>query len=235
MRVLDRVRSIGLRVRAARALLPHLHEVYGSASSSAATLLERNARAHSTSAALLHQDDTFTWADLNAHANRWARFLVREGITRGDVVALVMDNRPEYVFALLAASKLGAVTACVNTNLSGPALSHALRITKTRVVLAGSEHEAAVNEVLPGVPAFGPPPRLFVHRDGDDATEQEPINAEVDAMTSDDLKCAEPSGDQPTSFLYTSGTTGLPKAAIVTNQRFLLAAYGFGKVMHEVR
>jgi acyl-CoA synthetase (AMP-forming)/AMP-acid ligase II len=233
MRVLDRVRSIGVRVRAGKALLPHVREIFLGARVSPASLLEQNARDYPAHTALLHRDDAFTWADVNAHANRWARFFAHAGVTRGDVVGLVMDNRPEYVFALLAVSKLGAVTACVNTNLSGPALSHALGITKTRFVMAGSEHEAAVRDVLPRVRAFGPPPRLLVHRDADGTSAEEPINAAVDAMDPSDLNGAEPSADQPTSFLYTSGTTGLPKAAVITNQRFMLAAYGFGKVMHE--
>src|SRR3954468_13499619 len=100
MTVFDRVRSLGLRARAARALITRVHELHRGAHASAATLLERHARERPDAPALFFLERTYTWSEVNAEANRWARLLLAEGVTRTDVIALVMDNRPEYVFAL---------------------------------------------------------------------------------------------------------------------------------------
>jgi acyl-CoA synthetase (AMP-forming)/AMP-acid ligase II len=183
--------------------------------------------------ALLFQDRRYCWAEVNALANRWARLLLAEGVARGDVIALVMDNRPEYVFALLGASKIHAVTACVNVNISGAALAHAVGITRASVVLVGSEHEASVERVLGEVRRFGPPPKLLVHADDGAPSEREPINDRLLEMDPRDVGGPAPSASDRMTYLYTSGTTGLPKAAIVTNQRFLLTGYGFGKIAHS--
>src|SRR5262249_5910010 len=187
---------------------------------SAAILVERNAREHSGEPALLYEDRAYTWAEVNGHANRWARLLLAEGVVRGDVVALAMDNRPDYVFCLAGASKIRAIVACVNTNLTGPALAHALRIARTRLVIAGSEHEAAVEGVLSQINPFGPPPKVLVHLDAGGASRQPSINERVLQMGPEEIGGAVPDAGDPMAYLYTSGTTGLPKAAVVTNQRF---------------
>jgi acyl-CoA synthetase (AMP-forming)/AMP-acid ligase II len=233
MTVFDRVRSLGLRARAVRALLAHVPDLHRGAHTSGATLLERHSRARPDAPALFFLERTYTWAEVNEQANRWARLLLAEGVTRTDVVALVMDSRPEYVFALLGASKLGAVTACVNTNLTGSALAHAMRVANVRLVVAGSEHENAVDQVLTEVRPFGPPPRLLVQLDEGGTSERDPIDTRLAAMRTTDVGGPRPSGKAPMTYLYTSGTTGLPKAAIVTNQRFLLAAHVFGLVLCE--
>src|SRR5690348_6373585 len=87
--------------------------------------------------ALLCQDRTHTYADLNAHANRYARWAIGQGIKKGDVVVLLMENRPEYLFAWLGVVKLGAVVALINTNLRGPALAHCIAIAHARHAIVG--------------------------------------------------------------------------------------------------
>jgi acyl-CoA synthetase (AMP-forming)/AMP-acid ligase II len=235
MRPVERLHSLGHRLRAGGALLPHLHEFSSSARVGAASLLERNARAHGHAPALLFEDERYTWDEVNQHANRWARLLLAEGVARRDVVALVMDNRPDFVFALLGASKLKAVVACVNTNLAGAPLAHAIGVTNARLVIAGSEHEDAVERVLGEARRFGPPPKLLVHADRNGTTSRHTVNARLAEMASHDLGGPGPVSTEPMTYIYTSGTTGLPKAAVVTNRRFLVASYGFGKVAHAAK
>ncbi|HVW27767.1 MAG TPA: long-chain-acyl-CoA synthetase [Polyangiaceae bacterium] len=235
MHALERLRSLRLRLRAAGRLFSHIGELLPGAHASAATLLQRNAREHGDALALLFEDERYTWAEVNRRANRWARLLAAEGVARRDVVALVMDNRPEFVFALLGASKLQAVVACVNTNVSGPPLAHAIGITRARLVIAGSEHEDAVERVLGEARRFGPPPRMLVHADRDVPPGPGAVNARVEQMPSDDLRGPPPMPADPMTYIYTSGTTGLPKAAIVTNRRFLVASIGFGRVAQAAK
>src|SRR5206468_981804 len=77
-----------------------------------------------------------------------ARFFASRGVGTGDRVAILMENRPEYLFALMGASKLRAVAACLNTHIVGSALAHAVRLGTPKLLLAGTEHESAVSQAL---------------------------------------------------------------------------------------
>ncbi len=211
-------------------IVPHLNKIRRGGHQSAALLLERNADKFPDRPALRYLDESHTWAELDVLANRWAHFLSRRGIAHGDVVALVMDNRTDYVAMLLGASKLRAVTACVNTNLTGAALSHAISVARPALVVAGSEHEAAVRGALAGM---SPVPQLVVRSDRGGAASADSIDEELSRSDSTRIEYLRPSNDEAMTYLYTSGTTGLPKAAVVTNQRFMAAAIAFGKVMHR--
>ena len=192
--------------------------------------------------AVAYLDQRITWSDVNAKANRYADFFRRQGITAGDVVALLMDNRPDFLFAQTALSKLGAVTAMINTNLTGSALIHAINIGEPRAVIVGSEHQVAIEAVRADLKVPKADRDLWYVLD-DGAT----LDALGDAnmrVINDEValgKTAEPTAtrklrtDDPCCYIYTSGTTGLPKAAVVTNQRFMLAGTAFGKVMHDMQ
>lgn len=230
MGALSRLRSNGVKLGAALRLLPHLGEIRRGGSASAALLLERNADDFPDSPAVRFLDETYSWAEMEASANRWAHVLSQRGIARGDVVALVMDNRPEYVAALLGAGKLRAITACVNTNLVGPALTHALSVAKPSVVVTGTEHEAAVRAAIL---EMSDPPRLLSQTDRGGTPSDQSIDDALAAASTERIGYLHPRNDEPMAYLYTSGTTGLPKAAVVTNQRFMATAYGFGKLLHR--
>src|SRR5438045_8543155 len=131
MQLLDTALWLGNRVRAGALLLPHLHEMHRGAHHSAATLVERNAREHPGETALLYEDRAYSWAEVNGHGNRWARLLLAEGVVRGDVVALAMDNRPEYVFCLVGVSKIRAIVECLHTALAGEPLPAVVRSGNT--------------------------------------------------------------------------------------------------------
>ncbi|MEY4508698.1 MAG: hypothetical protein RLZZ450_820 [Pseudomonadota bacterium] len=196
-------------------------------------VLDQRVAADPNSLALAFGDERYTWRDLDRRANQYARFFQSRGIGQGDVVALLMDNRPDFVFIFYGLTKLRAVASLINTNLSGVTLTHAVSVCKPKAVLVGSEHAATLREVVPTLPNLSG--RLWFHaeRDSDETPpELERIN-EALAQQSD----ARPSGlTQPNTsdivcFIYTSGTTGLPKAAIITNRRWLGGAYLFGLSM----
>lgn len=231
MGTLSRVRSTSVQIRALARLLPHINEIRRGGGASGALLLERNADRWPHSPALRFLDESYTWAELDGLANRWAYVLSQHGVARGDVVALVMDNRPEYVAALLGGGKLRAVVACVNTNLTGAALVHALSVSNARVVVAGSEHEAAVRSALSEMDTKARPKLLVqIDRGG---TASDSIDSALQSADAGRIGYLTPKNEEPMTYLYTSGTTGLPKAAVVTNQRFMATAYGFGKMLHE--
>lgn len=207
------------------------------ADTTAAKLFCETARKHPDRLALLYEDRRFTYRELDEYSNRLAQAFLSLGAKKGDVVALLMDNRPEYVATILGLNKIGVVTSLVNTHVSGTPLVHALRICNPRWVLAGEEHAQnleAVADELPvaresvmfwrerpdaATPAFGPHfDQLFAK-----ASSADPGRLST-------LRTAD-----PMLYMYTSGTTGLPKAAVIKNQRYLRAGIGFGRIVTELQ
>ena len=74
--------------------------------------------------ALISARENFSHAELAARANRYARWALAQGIAKGDVVALMMPNRADYLAIWLGITRIGGVVALINTNLTGAALAH---------------------------------------------------------------------------------------------------------------
>ena len=72
-------------------------------------------------------------------ANRYAHALKARGIGHGDIVSLMMENRIEFLAALIAISKLGAVASLINTNLRGRPLTHCVSVTQSKAWIFGEE------------------------------------------------------------------------------------------------
>jgi fatty-acyl-CoA synthase len=101
--------------------------------------LEQAAEAHAERAFVLFEERRITYAELNADANRVAHALHQIGLRTGDVVALLMHNRPEFIATWAGLAKLGVTAALINTQLRGQALRHALATAGARTLIAGSE------------------------------------------------------------------------------------------------
>src|SRR5262249_30102050 len=161
--------------------------------------------------AILYQDRVLTYADLADGANRYAHWAMGRGIRKGDVVALFMEGRPEYLQAWLGMLKLGAVVALINTNLRGQPLAHSIGIAGARHVIVGAELGEQYGEIAaslePRPVAWATGGRLAGTEDLDAAL-SEASSATPDRAVRDGLVCRDNA-----FYIYTSGTTGLPKAA----------------------
>ena len=71
---------------------------------------------------LAYQHERWTWQEINKRANQYAHFVVQQRLQRGDVVALLMDNRPDYLFIASGLNRIGVVSALINTHLTGAGL-----------------------------------------------------------------------------------------------------------------
>ncbi|MFO0696340.1 MAG: long-chain-acyl-CoA synthetase [Polyangiales bacterium] len=186
--------------------------------------------------AILFEDERISYGELNARANQVAHALVSIGAKAGDVVAIVMDNRPEYLEFLLGANKVGVCIALINCNLVGQPLIHAITIGGASFVLVGAEHASKVEDVAGEIGVARE--RILVRSDRG-------VNANVEGARSfDELLAKAPRTNPPTTlqdiknpfvYIYTSGTTGLPKASKQTNSRYLKAAFLFGQAVIGVR
>jgi citronellyl-CoA synthetase len=205
--------------------------------------LARNAAAHGSRPALLCEGETLTWAELNAQANRVAARLAEAGIRHGDCVALMMENRTAFIACLLGIAKLGAVAALINTQQRGRVLAHSLTIVDTRALIVGAECVAAIEEVQPELGGLALEGRQFHVADAALAGGGTALPGWATAL--DPRDPALPADDRPETagvtlrdacfYIFTSGTTGLPKAAIFGNSRFFNGGYAFGRICLNVK
>jgi acyl-CoA synthetase (AMP-forming)/AMP-acid ligase II len=203
---------------------------------SPAKLLQHWATRTPSNLALAFEGERFTWRVVNDRANQYAAWFDAQGIGRRDVVALVMDNRPDYLFIVMALSKLGAVASLINTNLSGKALVHGIAACHAKKILTGGEHVDRVGAVLEDLEGFSADRDVYVVVEEGNPRPAgfRTINSEVSAASAGEQgNRFVPSGRDVYCYIYTSGTTGLPKAAIIRNQRMLGANVTFGRLMHR--
>ena len=195
---------------------------------SVADLLEARAADAAARPFVIFEERTVSFGELNERANRVAHAARTAGLKAGDVVALSMENRPEFPMLWLGLAKLGIVTALLNTAARGRVLRHALEQTHAAALVFGSECAAE----LATLEAAERPRLLFEVRD---ATRGDAMPAIAGAVSLDDMMstaCADnPTGAErahvrlgdPLYYIFTSGTTGLPKAALMSHLRFLNA------------
>ena len=194
-----------------------------------ADLLERNATRYPDRPCVLYGEHRLSFAELNAAANRVAHWGQHAGFRRGDVVALLMANRPEYLVTWAGLAKLGVITALINTNLTGRALQHALGSSGAKRLILGAELCESFTSPGGGQPFEGP---IFLSNEEGTAPLPLPPGAEnlvaelsgfpthnPDPDLRRELRC----GDD-LFYIYTSGTTGPPKAARFSHLRFLVSA-----------
>jgi citronellyl-CoA synthetase len=177
--------------------------------------------------AVVFEGRSLTWRELNAEANRLAHTLKALGLKRGDAVSVMMENRVEFLTALIALNKLGVAAALINTNLTGRPLTHCMSITGSRMCLFGEERLAAIDEVRTSPDLAGIGEYLFVPDAGEAAC---PDWARDVAEATRDARADNPPDTRQNTlgltalYIFTSGTTGLPKAAVVSNRRYYLTA-----------
>ena len=190
-----------------------------------AARVELTAARFPTHAAVIFEGQSLTWKELNAEANRCSVALRGQGLKKGDVVSLIMENRIEFLTSLIALNKLGATAALINTNLAGPPLIHCIKITNSRMCIFGEECLPQIADVKtdPGLECIEN--WLFVKD-----TDNHPCPAWAQNLKQGDEDDSNPADTLQNTladialYMYTSGTTGMPKASIITNRRFLLSS-----------
>jgi fatty-acyl-CoA synthase len=181
--------------------------------------------------ALISARETLSFADLAARANRYARWALDHGLAKGDTVALLMPNCPDYMAIWLGISAVGSAVALLNTQLRGPSLAHCIDVVAPKhIIVAADLHEAF--DTARAHLASGP--MLWSHGSiGSEAPQFEQATARYSANA---LSAAERRGTQigdRALLIYTSGTTGLPKAANVSHHRLLQWSFWFAGLMNS--
>jgi fatty-acyl-CoA synthase len=193
---------------------------------SVADILESRATDASELPFMLFEGASLSFGELNVLANRIAHAALAAGLKNGDVVALLMENRPEFPAVWLGLAKVGIVTALLNTAARGRVLRHALEQTAARALIFGAECAANVATL----PAAELPPLMLEAAASDvqlsgcrGAQSLEAALARVTAANPERHWRAQVRLGDPLYYIFTSGTTGLPKAALMSHLRFINA------------
>jgi citronellyl-CoA synthetase len=177
--------------------------------------------------AVIFEGKTLSWSELNAHANRYAAALQARGLLPGDSVSLVMENRIEFLTTLIALNKLGVIAALINTNLFGKPLIHCIKITGSNMCIFGEERLEAIDQVRSDSELSGVQSWLFVADAGRESCPPWASNLDEEAAgkpTTNPTQTNQNTLADVALYIFTSGTTGLPKASVISNRRLLLAA-----------
>ena len=193
--------------------------------------LEKHAAERPDGIALKYEDRVISWGELNARANQHAAFFKSRGLSYGDKVAINVENRPELLFAVAGCLKIGAVAGMINTGQTHEALAHSLRLIEPSLIIVGSECLANMESVADVLEEHHADKLLYLADKGhagppagyQDLT---PLTAEQpeDNITPDRTLTL----GTPIYYIFTSGTTGLPKASITTHLKVFRAGSQFG-------
>ena len=192
------------------------------------TILEHQAVQRADRPCLSWEDGgrPYSFAEVNAIANRLARGFAREGVRKGDFVVLFLPNCIEYVFAWFALQKLGAVEVTVGDNYKGEFLRHQASLSQPKIVLTTPELSHRLAEIESQLMSVE---RCFLVEDGGTTPPARFTRIRAFAFErlydDDASNLGTPLTPRDTAaVLFTSGTTGLSKGVLMSHSQFYFFA-----------
>lgn len=162
------------------------------------------------------QMDTPSNPSMCTASNRVGNWLLSKGVKRGDIVSLMMTNKPEFISCWLGINRIGAIGAFINTNLSGKPLTHSLRTATSSILILDPELTQPVADSLDEIQQMGY--TIYAYGEHVDFAQPMDLTQVSDADTPDHLRRGTTLNDIA-MLIYTSGTTGLPKAGRFSHAR----------------
>jgi len=184
-------------------------------------LLTKSARTFPNNLAIVHGSRTFSYAELNARVNRLANALKRLGIGQGDNVALLQYNYPEMLESMFACFKAGCGAVPINFRLHPSEYAFIIDHSEAKAVILSPEFNEDVLLIRDRIPRA----RHLITLDepkGELLLYEQLLAAESDRW--DDVTVMP---DDLAWLFYTSGTTGLPKGAMLTHRNLLAMTMNF--------
>lgn len=188
--------------------------------------------------ALRFEDSRWTYAELNAWINRVADLFDSLRFGPGDSIGILMENRPEVLVCFVAAAKRGVIAGMLNPNQRGDVLRHSIEIVKPKALVVSAECREALEST--GFTPSCAPDFTFVWHGGDEGTPAPAGWLDLKVGTScrasnNPASTATIAAGQPAYYVFTSGTTGLPKASVMTHSRWIKSMQGIGGLALRIR
>ena len=160
-------------------------------------LFDLSLKGRKDKAALEFNGKNFTFGDIDCRSNQMANFFVSQGLVTGDRICVYVENCVEMIDLFLASAKTGVIFIPINILYKEREVSHIISDAEPKIVISDGE--------LPG---------------GFESIKLSDLIAKVRTLNTDFVPVVT-NGDTPASLVYTSGTTGLSKGAILTHNNFI--------------
>jgi fatty-acyl-CoA synthase len=183
-------------------------------------LIDELAERRGNAPALLSDGECLSYRALAQRSNQYTRWALSEGLAKGDVVCLLMPNRPEYLAIWLGITRAHGIVSLLNTNLTGTGLAHCINIAEPTHIIVDPD---LIDSFISARQLLTCSPKVCVsgsgmieHHSGEPLAKaaRRPVSIFDTAL-----------------YIYTSGTTGLPKAARVSHYRLMQWSHWFAGIM----
>ncbi|XP_069137266.1 long-chain fatty acid transport protein 2-like isoform X2 [Argopecten irradians] len=174
---------------------------------------------------IIFQEKSYTYKHVEEKANQVARAALKMGLKAGDVAAVLMYNQPDLIWTYLGLQKIGVEQAFINHNLRSKSLSHCIKVCEPKILIVGQGKDLSdavldIKDDITGISFYSCdtslPPSFTSFTEACSSMSTDPVDAsERSSLTLSSINC----------YIFTSGTTGLPKPAIVTHAKTLRGAY----------
>ncbi|XP_021236435.1 long-chain fatty acid transport protein 6 isoform X1 [Numida meleagris] len=187
---------------------------------------------------LICDGKVLSYQDVDRRSNRVAQvFLHHSTLKKGDTVALLMGNEPDFIHVWFGLAKLGCVVAFLNFNVRSRSLLHCVSSCEPKILIVGADLLGTLEEILPNLQKDisvwvmtkdSTSPSVHSLLDKMEDASEDPVP--VSRRSASNLKSS-------VLYIFTSGTTGLPKAAVISHMQILKAAAGlwaFGATSEDI-
>ena len=183
---------------------------------------DNNVKKYPNDIAFIFEGVEITWKEADEQINKYAGFLKSQNINKGDCFAILMDNSPDFLMLLLASFRVGSLAALINTTVSGEGLKHVIGISDVKLITAGASHleklsSALGDSDLKNIPIFG-------MEDNEKIPDQVEDIKKLSKQFSTFIPY-QPIMKDVAAYIFTSGTTGLPKAALVDHAKLVKGSF----------
>jgi long-chain acyl-CoA synthetase len=165
--------------------------------------------------ALIFGNKSYTYSEMNGIINGAARYLHSLGVSKGDRIAIYMANRPEWMMFYYGAARIGAISVCVPGAYRKEEMKGVVNNSRSSILVTSEDLSSQIppSETMPSI-------RKLIFIEADEAF-QSILRGE---KTAESIVDTTITGNDPCSILYTGGTTGVPKGAVLTHRNLLYSA-----------
>jgi citronellyl-CoA synthetase len=196
--------------------------------------IEQRVREYPDRIAMYYEEEKYTYKEFNEWINKYANYFLNQvGLKKGDVAIVFLENRSEIMFVIIAMAKIGVISSLINTRQRDQTLVHSITHAPGKVFIIGEELIEPFLEIQSRLDLSENQNQnlFFVPDKGKITTPEGFINlkeATADSPIRNPPTTPKIRLKMPYSYIFTSGTTGLPKAAIITNGHTVGSAFHWG-------